>query len=95
MPRSRPISLNVLPDVEIEAENIARVVLETYTAAMALSRNEDNAFNAAAHIWREHHPKATQHEAARRRNHHLSSHVGAEFSPCRHASFSFTTTRIF
>lgn len=51
MPRSRPISLNVMPDVE--ASNTAHTVLQAYTAAIGAG-----AFNAAVRAWLRLHPNA-------------------------------------
>jgi hypothetical protein len=56
MPRSRPISLNVITD---EATNIANVVLQAYPAA-----NGKSAFEAAVQAWLELHPKATSNDGA-------------------------------
>lgn len=56
MLRSRPISLNMIPD---EAADIAHVVLQAYTAA-----NGKGAFEAAVQAWLELHPKASSQDGA-------------------------------
>jgi len=50
MRRNRPISLNVLPDADfadLEASNLARMVINAYTTAMTFTRDETKAFEAA------------------------------------------------
>lgn len=65
MPRSRPISLSILPDAELETSNCATLVLNAYTIAMITSRNEPKAFDAAIRAWRERNPTAAQGEDGR------------------------------
>jgi hypothetical protein len=62
MSRVRPISLNIIPDVEWETPSTAAAVLNAYTTAMARSRNEPKAFAAAVLAWRELHPKGPPDE---------------------------------
>jgi hypothetical protein len=64
MPRTRPISLSVLPDAELEANDTAHVVLQAYTAAMTVARNEQKAFDAAVQAWLERHPMAAPGDGA-------------------------------
>jgi hypothetical protein len=63
MSRVRPISLNIIPDVDLETTNIAAIVLNAYTAVMAVSRNEQKAFAAAVRAWRERNPTASAERA--------------------------------
>jgi hypothetical protein len=63
MPRS-PISLNVVPDADLEATNTAHVVLNAYTTAKTFSRNEKKAFDAGIRAWRERNPNAPTEEGA-------------------------------
>jgi len=53
MRRIRPISLNVVPDEDLEAANCAQIVISAYTAAMVLGRDERQALEAATRAWRE------------------------------------------
>lgn len=62
MPRSRPISLSIMPDVASEASDTAHIVLEAYTTAMTLARNEQKAFDVAVWAWRKRHPKASRED---------------------------------
>jgi hypothetical protein len=59
MPRMRPISLNVIPDLDLEARNTAQLVLNAYKTTMVFSHNEKKAFNAAVRAWRERNPNAS------------------------------------
>jgi hypothetical protein len=59
MPRSRPISLSVMPDADLDASDTAQVVLQAYTTAMTFARNEQKAFDTAVWAWRKRHPKAS------------------------------------
>jgi hypothetical protein len=59
MQRNRPISLNVLPDEDLEASNLAQMVINAYTIAMSLTRNEQKGFDAAVRAWRERYPNAS------------------------------------
>ena len=65
MRRTLPISLNILPDGDMETRNCATLVLTAYTIAMATQRNERKAFEAAIRAWRERNPEAAEGEAAR------------------------------
>jgi hypothetical protein len=65
MPRTLPISLNILPDGDMETRNCAAFVLTAYTIAMATHRTERKAFEAAIRAWRERNPEAAEGEAAR------------------------------
>jgi hypothetical protein len=65
MPRSLPISLNIMPDEELEEIDSARLVLNAYSLAMAMSRHEPKAFEAAIRAWRECNPQAAQGADAR------------------------------
>jgi hypothetical protein len=65
MPRTLPISLNVLPDGDMETRNCTTFVLTAYTIGMATHRNERKAFEAAIRAWRERNPDAHEGEAAR------------------------------
>jgi hypothetical protein len=62
MRRNQPISLSVIPDAELEADNLAHVVINAYTAAMTFGRNERKAFEAAIRAWRERNPNASPEE---------------------------------
>lgn len=59
MQRNPHISLNVMPDEELEASNLAQMVITAYTTAMAVTRNEQKAFDAAVRAWRERNPNAS------------------------------------
>jgi hypothetical protein len=65
MPRSRPISLGILPDAELETSNCATLVLNAYTMALVTRRNEPKAFDAAIRAWQERNPTAAHGEAGR------------------------------
>jgi hypothetical protein len=56
---SLPISLNVRPDEELEASNLTHLVINAYSIAMAVSRNEKKAFDSAVRAWRERNPNAS------------------------------------
>jgi hypothetical protein len=60
-----PISLGIVPDAELETRNCTHLVLNAYTIALAIRRNEPKAYEAAIRAWRERNPQATQTEAAR------------------------------
>jgi hypothetical protein len=60
MRRTLPISLNILPDGDMETRNCATLVLTAYTIAMATHRNERKAFEAAIRAWRERNPEAPE-----------------------------------
>jgi hypothetical protein len=62
MQRNRPISLNVLPDIELEASNLAQMVMNAYTTAMTVTRNKQKAFESAVRAWRERNPNASPEE---------------------------------
>lgn len=62
--RNQPISLNVLPDEELEATNLAQMVFNAYTMTMTLSRNEQMAFDSAVRAWRAHNPNASPDDGA-------------------------------
>lgn len=64
MPRSRPISLSILPDAAVETSNCATLVLNAYTIALIARRNERKAVDAAIRAWRERNPTALQVDAA-------------------------------
>jgi hypothetical protein len=59
MARHRPISLNILPDEKLEVGTLAELVLDAYTSAMAVTRDDRRAFDAAVSAWRERNPKAS------------------------------------
>jgi hypothetical protein len=59
MQRSRPISLNVFPDEDLEAGNLAQLVIDAYTAAVAVTHDERKAFDSAVRAWRERNPNAS------------------------------------
>jgi hypothetical protein len=65
VPQSLPISPSTLPDAGLEARNSANLVLNAYMIAMATSRNEPEAYEAAMRAWRERNPNTAQGEAAR------------------------------
>ena len=58
MRRDRLISLNAPPDEELEASNLARLVINAYTTAMAITRDDRKAFESAVRAWRERNPNA-------------------------------------
>jgi hypothetical protein len=58
MQRTCPISLNVLPDEDLEASNLAQLVINAYSMTMSLTRNEPKAFDAAVRAWQERNPNA-------------------------------------
>jgi len=62
MRRDRPISLNVLADEELGASNLARLVINAYTTAMAVTRDDRKAFESAVRAWRERNPNAPPEE---------------------------------
>jgi hypothetical protein len=62
MQRNRPISLNDLPDTELEASNLAQMVINAYSTTMAVTRNEQKAFDSAVRAWRERNPNASPEE---------------------------------
>jgi hypothetical protein len=64
MPRTLPISLNILPDGDMETRNCATLVLTAYTNAMATRRTEPRALEAAIRAWRERNPEASDDAAA-------------------------------
>ena len=63
MYRSRPISLNIIPDVDPQAGNTAVIVLHAYTAAMKVTGNSQKAFDAGVRAWRERNPDASPEQA--------------------------------
>jgi hypothetical protein len=62
MQRNLPISLNVIPDEDLEATNLAQTVINAYAIAMAVTRNEQKAFDSAVRAWRERNPDASIEE---------------------------------
>jgi hypothetical protein len=46
-------------DAELEASNLAHMVINAYSTAMAVSRNEQKAFDSAVRAWRERNPDAS------------------------------------
>lgn len=62
MQRSRPIRLSVVPTPELEASTLAQIVINAYTTAMTLTRNEPKAFDSAVRVWRERNPNASPEE---------------------------------
>lgn len=47
------------PDAELEANNLAHLVINAYSTAMAVSRNEQKAFDSAVLAWRGRNPNAS------------------------------------
>ncbi|MFZ2006912.1 MAG: hypothetical protein WB697_09520 [Stellaceae bacterium] len=62
MQRNLPISLNVIPDEELEESNLAQAVINAYSIGMAVTRNEQKAFNSAVRAWRERNPDGSVEE---------------------------------
>lgn len=62
MSKHGPISLNVVPDADLEASNTAHVVLNAYTTAKTVSHDEIRAFDAGVRAWRERNPNAAAEE---------------------------------
>jgi hypothetical protein len=65
MQRTLPISLNVRPDAELEESNLAQAVINAYSIGMAVTRNEQKAFDSAVRAWRERNPDASIEEGQR------------------------------
>jgi hypothetical protein len=59
MTRPRPISLNIIPDEELETSNTAAIVRNAYATAMAVTHDEGKAFDAAVRAWRSRTPIAS------------------------------------
>jgi hypothetical protein len=53
------MSLNVLPDEDLAASNLAQMVINAYVTAMTVTRNEQKAFDSALRAWRERNPNAS------------------------------------
>lgn len=62
MQRSRSINLDVMLDEDLEASNLAQMVIDAYSTAMAVTRNEQKAFNSAVRAWQERNPNASPEE---------------------------------
>ena len=61
---SRPISFDAIPDGELKTSNTAVIVLNAYTTAMTLGRDEQQAFASAVSAWRARNPNASPEQAA-------------------------------
>jgi hypothetical protein len=55
----RPIGLGLSADEDLEACNLAKLVINAYTTAMLFTRDERRAFEAAVRAWRERNPFAS------------------------------------
>jgi hypothetical protein len=75
MPRSRPISLSVMPDADLDASDTAQVVLQAYTTAMTFARNEQKAFDTAVWAWRKPSESFSRGWRSSGGIHHLPQHV--------------------
>ncbi len=61
---SRPIDFSIIPDDKLKTANTSVLVLNAYTMAMALRRDERWAVEAAIRAWRERNPNAGPAEAS-------------------------------
>lgn len=61
---SRPIDVSTIPDDELKTANTSVLMLNAYTTAMALQRDERKAVEAAIRAWRERNPNAGPEEAS-------------------------------
>lgn len=61
---SRPINFRTLPNDELRAANTSVLVLNAYTTARTLGRDERSAVEAAIRAWRERNPNADPGEAS-------------------------------
>lgn len=52
-------SPNISMGEDLEASNLAQLVINAYTTAMAVTRNEQKAFESAVRAWRERNPNAS------------------------------------
>jgi hypothetical protein len=52
-------SLNASMGEDLEASNLAQLVINAYSTAMALTRDERRAFQSAVRAWRERNPNAS------------------------------------
>lgn len=61
---SRRVNFSAVRDDELQAINTSVLVLNAYTATMALQRDERKAVEAALRAWRERNPHAAPKEAS-------------------------------
>lgn len=61
---SRRVDFSTVPDDELQAINTSVLVVNAYTATMALQRDERKAVEAAIRAWRERNPNAGPKEAS-------------------------------
>jgi hypothetical protein len=57
-----PIGDKEQHDDDLEASNLAQLVINAYTTAVASTRDERRAFDAAVRAWRERNPNASPEE---------------------------------